>query len=364
MSDLRSNTKVKFVHGNRDAFFDTLRKRAQDYFVQKGILRTGTRLLRLKCAFWLLVFIGSYGLILSNHFNVGADILLTIIFGFSMLAIAINAGHEASHRAFSAYPAINTLIAHSIDLMGFNSRVWDILHNKTHHPYVNIPGNDEDIDTGPFLRLSPATEYRSIYRFQHIYCLFLYSMFTLFWVFFKDFKFFGKRKIGPAYYRVPAFKEFALLIIAKLFYFSYTILVPMLFLPNPWWQIIVGFFIFHMTMGITFGLTFLTTHYVMETEHMSTKQPAEIDCHWACHVLRSTTDFATQSKTYNWCFGGLNTHVAHHLFPNISHIHHPDLSRIIRQTAQEFGYPYFEHTGIRSAFRSHLRFLKKMGRPV
>jgi linoleoyl-CoA desaturase len=59
--------------------------------------------------------------------------------------------------------------------------------------------------------------------------------------------------------------------------------------------------------------------------------------------------------------GGLNQQVEHHLFPNICSIHYPALSKIVKQTADEYEHPYLT-SDFPTAVGSHVRFLKKMGR--
>ena len=79
------------------------------------------------------------------------------------------------------------------------------------------------------------------------------------------------------------------------------------------------------------------------------------------HILNTTSEFSVENSLVTWIAGGLNLHVTHHLFPTISQIHLPALSRIVRKTAQEFGVPY-KHYSLVGALRSHLRTLKALGR--
>jgi linoleoyl-CoA desaturase len=83
---------------------------------------------------------------------------------------------------------------------------------------------------------------------------------------------------------------------------------------------------------------------------------------WAIHQLRTTANFATDNKLISWLVGGLNFQVEHHLFPKISHVHYPVISKIIRQTCEEFGVPYQEYPKMRYAVASHVAFLRQMGR--
>jgi linoleoyl-CoA desaturase len=41
--------------------------------------------------------------------------------------------------------------------------------------------------------------------------------------------------------------------------------------------------------------------------------------------------------------GGLNFQIEHHLFSTIYHFHYPEISEIVKNTAEEFGIPYLEN---------------------
>ena len=60
--------------------------------------------------------------------------------------------------------------------------------------------------------------------------------------------------------------------------------------------------------------------------------------------------------------GYLNYQIEHHLFPDISHIHYPKISKIVKKTAKEYGIQYNYHRTFGSAIFNHLRLLKQLGR--
>jgi linoleoyl-CoA desaturase len=79
-----------------------------------------------------------------------------------------------------------------------------------------------------------------------------------------------------------------------------------------------------------------------------------------CSYFKNTIDFARQSKLANFLFGGLTTHINHHIFPKICHVHYIALSEIIKQTAEEFNIQYHEES-MWGAIVSHYKLLKRMG---
>ena len=62
-----------------------------------------------------------------------------------------------------------------------------------------------------------------------------------------------------------------------------------------------------------------------------------------------------------WLIGGLNFQIEHHLFPRISHVHYPEISKIVKRACERFHIPYHEFPSIFKAIGSHLRYLKVTG---
>jgi linoleoyl-CoA desaturase len=90
----------------------------------------------------------------------------------------------------------------------------------------------------------------------------------------------------------------------------------------------------------------------------------KIEDEWAIHQLKTTANFATNNKVISWFVGGLNFQIEHHLFPKISHVHYPAISKIIKKACQEYGVEYVEYKRMRQAVVSHIAYLKQMGRAV
>ena len=82
---------------------------------------------------------------------------------------------------------------------------------------------------------------------------------------------------------------------------------------------------------------------------------------WVIHQMHTTANFSTQSKLASILTGGLNQQIEHHLFANICSVHYIALSKIVKQTAVEFGVPYYDIPSFWEAIKSHHRFLLKMG---
>jgi len=86
-----------------------------------------------------------------------------------------------------------------------------------------------------------------------------------------------------------------------------------------------------------------------------------VESAWAVHEVKSTADFASGNKLVTWLVGGLNYQVEHHLFPRISHVHYPAISKIVSQKCEEFNLPYHTFPTMRAAVVSHFKLIKQLG---
>jgi linoleoyl-CoA desaturase len=86
-----------------------------------------------------------------------------------------------------------------------------------------------------------------------------------------------------------------------------------------------------------------------------------IESEWAVHQVKTTANFSPNNKIISWLVGGLNFQVEHHLFPRISHIHYPALSKIVQTHCNRFQLPYHSFPAVRFALVSHIRTMKRLG---
>src|SRR5690606_23541356 len=130
----------------------------------------------------------------------------------------------------------------------------------------------------------------------------------------------------------------------------------------PW---LLGFFIMHFAMGFTLSIVFQLAHVVEETEFNYIAEEEQdvkhIEIEWAVHQIKTTANFAPNNKVISWLVGGLNYQIEHHLFPRISHIHYPAISKIVAQKCREFGLPYNSIPTMAGAISSHFRLIRSLG---
>jgi linoleoyl-CoA desaturase len=239
--------------------------------------------------------------------------------------------------------------------------MWKITHNVIHHTYTNIEGIDEDLTVSPLLRLSPSADHRPFHRFQHLYAFAAYSLSTLFWVFVKDYKYFLQRDLGPYRNRRHPRSEIVTLVVTKLIYYSWAIALPLWLLPIPWWQVLLGFVVVHLTAGLILGIIFQLAHVVEGTDYPAPDAAGQMEHAWMVHEMATTSNFGRGNRLLCWYVGGLNFQVEHHLFPRTCSVHYPALSPIVEEVARKYGMPYLAQPTLRAAIASHYRMLRKLG---
>ncbi|HMP30834.1 MAG TPA: fatty acid desaturase, partial [Saprospiraceae bacterium] len=221
---------------------------------------------------------------------------------------------------------------------------------------------DEDIDDKPFLRLSPFGKKKAYHKFQHLYALFIYSLATLSWIGAKDFRqlnLYNKTGVtkengfNPTQVTIETY-------FTKIMYFTFLLILPMIFVAK-WYIILLGFLTMHMVAGFIITVIFQLAHVVEGTQHHHIEEGPVMENTWAKHQIQTTANFSTKNKLLTWLIGGLSHQIEHHLFPNISHVHYPQISKIIKSTVTEFGLPYHEYSQMSTALASHLRMLRQIG---
>lgn len=349
----------KILYKGKANFFRVIRARIDAHFAGKN--RRDDPRLYLKLIIILTWFFTSFGLLLASS-NWVLQLLLCLSTALAACAIGFNIFHDSVHQSFSGNPAINLFLARgSCALLGVSRYFWWYKHNVLHHSFTNVFQWDDDLETRGCLRMSPRQPWERKFRHQHVYGWFLYSLATMEWIFVKDFIHYFTMRINP-YQPYPSMLKMDKIEfwISKIVYFSIFLGLPLLI--QPAWACIAGLVIFHLTLGLSVTLIFNLAHVMEKPSFPIPKgaNPLTIESEWAVHQLATTVNFGRDNRLLTWFSGGLNYQIEHHLFPKVSHTHYPEMSIILKRTAEEFGLPYHDYPTYVSALKSHFRTLKRL----
>lgn len=352
---------IKFNNANRKDFYVTLKSRVEAYFTDNKIPTTANTEMVLKTVFILASTVGIYLFLILGNYSLPVMFALWAVLGFFTALIGLNICHDAIHGSYSKNQKLNKTLGYVFNVVGANAYNWNMSHNIVHHSFTNIDGHDEDIDFGVIVRLSPGQKRYGFHKFQHFYTFFFYALATLHWVFAKDFIKFFKGQIGNMPHKKHPVGEYFNLFLFKALYYSLYIVLPIVMIDFAWWQILLGFVVMHLVEGLTLSLIFQLAHVIEGTDYPKPDEKGRIENSWAVHQLYTTANFACGNRAVNFIAGGLNFQVEHHLFPKICHTHYRPVSKIVEDTAKEFGLPYIHYPTFTGAIAAHARMLKKLG---
>ncbi len=352
---------MKTIHFKNDkhdqVFQKTLRLRINTYFKSNGIAKTANKTAALKACLLFSAFLLAYlSMLFANSLLI--YFLLNAIVGILTIFVALNIAHDAAHNTFSKSKKINNFLLYTFDVLGASGYMWRLKHVHSHHPHVNIPNMDGDIKQSKLVRIFPNAPYLSFHKYQYLYMPILYLFYTLVWLLFRDFKDYFKTEISGKPNIVHPTREYLKLFLGKFIFLSRMLLLPWLLLPFSFNQILLGFLLFHFCASFTVAMALISAHIGEDSVYPGPDKNGQMNQSWIRHQIITTCDFATNNKLITHLFGGFNHHIVHHLFPNICHIHYPQLTKILKSTCEEFGMPYNVKKSLFDAMLSHLRFLK------
>lgn len=356
---------VRFAHKNGDGFYDTLKKNIDAFFKENNIAPTGNSALRWKTVAMIVLFFTPNILIITGVGASSAFLFFSLWFlmGLGMIGIGCAVHHDSNHGSYSSNKTVNKIVGDIVNVVGGYDVTWRIQHNILHHTYTNIEGLDEDIDAGGLLRFSPHGKKLKMHRYQHIYGWFLYCLLTLQWVTYKDYRLliiYNNRGLLKKE-KITLTKALIELTIYKIIYFGYVLVLPILFSGMSWQMVVGGFLLLHFTAGLGLSCIFQLAHVLESSEFPLPSEDRKMENSWAIHQLLNTANFSPRSHWMFWFIGGLNYQVEHHLFPHISHVHYPQISKIVKRTAEQYGLPYKVMPTFAIALKEHWKMLKKMG---
>lgn len=359
---------VRFTNTDQSQreFISVLRQRVNDYFEQNNISKYANGAMVFKTIIMMSLYFVPLAVILTAGIeSVWINLGLWAIMGFGMSGIGLSVMHDANHGAYSRIPFINKLVGSSMYLLGGNPANWRIQHNVLHHSFTNIDGLDEDISPVSLLRFSPHKELKPMHKYQHIYAWPLYGLMTIMWSLTKDFKqALRYKKLDLTKTQGKTFRSHIIEVIAsKVVYYGLILGLPLYFSAASWWVILLGFLVMHLITGLVLTCVFQPAHVMPDMNYPLPDEKGSIENSFAIHELLTTSNFAPDNKLLSWYVGGLNFQIEHHLFPNICHVHYKKISKIVKETTEEFSLPYYSQPTFRKALSLHANMLWKLGNP-
>src|SRR5277367_1277000 len=244
------------------SFPKVLRRRLDKFFADGNISPKADRTMWVKIAAGLGVLAGSWITLYAFRPDSWKFVALYLLGGLAQTFLLLNIAHDSNHNAISSVPSVNKTLNYVFDVCGINSYMWRILHHRGHHSCINLHGEDDALTGRGVLRFTPHEPRTSLQRFQHVYALLMYALFSLDYVFLRDFECFFfpshdylKRTKHPA-------REYIILFAGKGLYLTYMLVLPVVVLGKSPLLVAVAFVLAHLIIGLSVALVFQTTHTV------------------------------------------------------------------------------------------------------
>jgi len=232
---------------------------------------------------------------------------------------------------------------------------WLRHHVYGHHSYTGIWRQDPDlVNASNFIRKHPNGSYRKVYETQHVHAWFLLALVP-------------NQHLGQAlvYLRglLWSFSVFGVpmgaVTVSDLVVWI-SLLIPSIYchfvLPFYYQSFATAFLlilVYWTTMGIGYMCNVIPNHDTLDT-HKSALQEGETRDWGVQQVLASgnhSTDGDFCSRFLCSMFGGMNYQIEHHLFPAVSHVHYPQIAKIVQTTCAEFGVKYVTHSWLTAMWK-------------
>lgn len=339
-----------------------LKRRVADYLATQPNGRRATPFMWMKVALFIGAWWATWASLALVPHSIPVSFGWIVVFSLLSVALAYNVSHDAVHMALSRRPWVNELLFQlTFNPLGPNAMLWRLRHRVMHHMCVNVPGLDYNIEAAGILRFSPTQPWRPIHRWQHVYAPLAYCVFTLHWVFVKDFEMLRERRVGNVDYLDRSARDTVGFLLWKLQYVMFMLVIPTLVLPWGFLPVLAGFLLYQALTSFLFVITFTGSHLNQGLLFVEPEGGDRVPHSFLEHALHTSLDFHPRDPAVSFFLGGFNAHVAHHMFPQICSVHYPEITRIIQETSAEHGLPYKELDAI-SLFRSHFRYLADLGR--
>lgn len=275
-----------------------------------------------------------------NNFNLLNRCLFSIIAGINFLSLLFNILHDGSHYAISKYPIVNICLSNIFNSISFwNHKIWFYHHVYNHHSFTGENDKfNKDTDINHYHFLDGLKN-----KFKIFLLLFIVNIFPGVYIgqcvsyFIASFT----NKLWEI--KIPALKYYDFIsiicIIIKLY-----ILYQGLFLPT---------IIYIMTLNFIYHFNTVVNHDTYET----TIENRYNDIDWLKLQIHNSSNFYNGNIFWTFIFGGINYQIEHHLFPNMSFVHYPNISPIVKQYCSENNIKYIHHDNIFDAYKSFIKML-------
>lgn len=306
-------------------------------------------------------FYGTYLALVLLDLRPWQAAILTASLGLAAASVAMGTAHDAVHGTISLDRRRNAAAALVAAPFGISRTWWRTKHNMLHHSFTNVHDVDDDLHFGQLVRLTPYQPWRPWHRYQHLYAWAAYPLLYLAMLVNGDRAFITQGVIGASKVAEATPLRAMWLLAEKLT--GLVILLGVALLFQPALVVLAVYLAAGMLAGFVMAVVFQTGHCLDSTTFLKPEaDTGQINRGWALTQIAGTADVATSNRLYTTFTGGLNHHVAHHLFPQANQLLLPAITSVVRRHSAAAGVDVVVLPTLRAAVASHQRLLRDLGR--
>ena len=270
--------------------------------------------------------------------NPALEALGLLVSSFGCMGVGTNT-HTSTHYGTSDKRWVNEALSYLgfPMFLGLSATYWWYKHVVLHHPSPNVVGTDTDADLLPWFAIT-ADEVHASSGFRRFYYKHLQ-----FWLFpialaancfsiqMGGWSFLIGKLRNPRERRTSHWIDAASLVMHYVLWIG----LPLFFLPVP---AVLGFYFLRtIILGYAMYAILAPGHFPAEAQRTTPEVRRETDFFEV--QTEGTVSFRTGWLGRFVC-SGLDYQVEHHLFPNISHVYYPEVSRAVQAFCAEHGLSY------------------------
>jgi linoleoyl-CoA desaturase len=282
--------------------------------------------------------------------NAAVRILGIVISSFGCMGVGTNT-HTSTHYGTSDKRWVNEALSYLgyPMFLGLSATYWWHKHVALHHPAPNVVGVDSDADLLPWFAIT-ADEVEASSGLRRFY----YERLQ-FWTLplLLSLNCFGMQKGGWAHLtRVLCHSKRRrnahwIDLSAMVLHYVIWIGVPLLFWPLA--EVAEFYILRNILLGYAMYAILAPGHFPAEAQR--TTDGARHGAEFFAIQTAGTVSFRTGLLGRFLC-SGLEYQVEHHLFPNISHVHYPEVSAVVQEFCAEQGLSYRSYSWAMALWKS------------
>jgi fatty acid desaturase len=270
--------------------------------------------------------------------NLALRTLGILISSFGCMGVGTNT-HTSSHYGTSDKRWVNEALSYLGYPMfvGLSATYWWHKHVTLHHPSPNVVGVDTDSDLLPWFaitadEINASSGFRRFYHQRLQFWLFPFALaLNCFSIQMAGWTHVIRMLRNPATRKAAHWIDLG----AMLLHYTLWIGVPLLFWP--FLSVAVFYLLRTVVLGYAMYAILAPGHFPAEAQR--TTEEARRATDFFAVQTAGTVSFRTGWLGRFLC-SGLEYQVEHHLFPNVSHVHYPEISVRVQQFCAEHGLSY------------------------